>query len=286
MADQTPGQVINPNDGVGSSTEALQPEVAVQLSHAATPPSTSQNQVTEPTPAQPATNVPVAPSSPPPAEPQAQSPTPAPEPPLQQSVQAEPQAANQPVPEVASPAEESFFRQDIGYAGKPQLDVTGEQTDNTLAESSISWTASEYIAHQKSGKWYGLLALGTVLLAALAYFITGGDIVSVVVIVVVAIVFGGYAGRKPKELQYTVGPDGLSIGGKAYSFHDLRSFSVLNEGAFSSISFMPLKRFMPTLSIYYAPDDEDKIVDVLSQYLPFEPREHDTVDRLMRKIRF
>jgi RNA binding exosome subunit len=43
---------------------------------------------------------------------------------------------------------------------------------------------------------------------------------------------------------------------------------------------------MPGINIYYAPEDEKRILGVLSNYLPFEQHEMDIVDRLVSKIRF
>ncbi|MGZ6004958.1 MAG: hypothetical protein ACXWLH_02300, partial [Candidatus Saccharimonadales bacterium] len=110
--------------------------------------------------------------------------------------------------------------------------------------AGVSWTASEFIAHAKSGGWYGLLALGTVVVGAGVYFLTG-DRVSTVVIAIVAILFGIFAARQPRELQYVVNNKGITIGGKPYPFRGFRSFAIVQEGGVESIWFMPLKRFMP-----------------------------------------
>ena len=66
----------------------------------------------------------------------------------------------------------------------------------------------------------------------------------------------------------------------------LDHFLVIQEGGVESIWFTPLKRFMPMVSIYFDPEDGDKIADILSEFLPFENRELDPVDRLMHRIRF
>lgn len=153
-------------------------------------------------------------------------------------------------------------------------------------DGSVEWTASEYIAHQKGANWYVLLAVVTAMAAALVYLITSGDKVAVAVVALAALIFGVYAGRQPREQHYAIHEVGVTIGGKTYPFHDFKSFSVVDEGAFSSISFMPLKRFMPIISIYYAPEDEDKIISTLSQYLPIENRRRDLIDQFMKKIRF
>jgi hypothetical protein len=49
---------------------------------------------------------------------------------------------------------------------------------------------------------------------------------------------------------------------------------------------MPLKRFMPPLSMYFDPTDEDHIVKVLTSHLPMQDHHHDPIEKLMRMIRF
>ncbi len=167
------------------------------------------------------------------------------------------------------------------------------QSDASLPEAAsessdgqeISWTASEFIAHAKSFGWYMALAAAALAAAVLIYLLTR-DPVSSGVIIVAAIVLGIYAGHKPRELEYRVDTRGLSIAQKHFDYHQFKSFSVLPEGAFSSIVFMPMKRFAAPTTIYYAPEDENRIVSLLGNYLPLEERGHDAVDRLMHRIHF
>ena len=67
---------------------------------------------------------------------------------------------------------------------------------------------------------------------------------------------------------------------------DFKSFSVVQEGAVESIWLLPLQRFAPGLSIYFAPNDKDRILAILDDFLPVEEKEPDMVERLMHKIRF
>jgi hypothetical protein len=159
----------------------------------------------------------------------------------------------------------------------------GDSLDEPAA-TEVSWSASEFIAHEKSPLWYLILAGLAIVLVAAVYFLFH-DMVAAFAIIFVAIIFGFLAAHKPRVLAYRIGPEGLSIDKKMYSFGDFKSFGVVNEGAFSSITFMPMKRFMPSLSIYYPPEEEETIVDALSNYLPFAPVTHDLVDRLMHRIR-
>ena len=53
-----------------------------------------------------------------------------------------------------------------------------------------------------------------------------------------------------------------------------RSFALIDEGPFASMAFLPLKRFGLLTTVYLDPDDEDRVVDLVAQHLPLEPREH------------
>jgi hypothetical protein len=150
---------------------------------------------------------------------------------------------------------------------------------------AVSWSASEFIAHQKNMSWYGLLVIAGSIFAALTYLLTK-DKISTVMVFVVTAALGVFAGRKPRTLDYQVDANGVHIGPKSYPYEDFKSFSVIDEGAVSSISLAPLRRFMPAISMFYDPQDEEHITGVLSDYLPFEEGQKDVVDRFMHRIRF
>lgn len=163
--------------------------------------------------------------------------------------------------------------------------VLAAQTPSPSSSNSISWTASEFIAHNKSAGWYLALAGVSIVLVAGVWFLTR-DMVSAILIALALAAFGAYGARAPRALRYELGDSGLAIGEKHYSYDSFRSFAVIDEGAFASITFMPLKRFAPLTTIYYDPADEDKIVALLTDRLPVEDRPHDAVDRFMRRIRY
>ncbi len=151
--------------------------------------------------------------------------------------------------------------------------------------ADVSWTASEFIAHEKSAGWYAMLGLAAVIIAAIVFLLTK-DKISTTVVIFGALTLGVYGSRQPRQLDYTVDSSGIKIGQKFHAYDEFRSFAILPEGAFSSIVFMPLKRFAPLTTIYYAPADEDKIVALLAERLPLEERQLDAVDQFMRRIRF
>lgn len=151
---------------------------------------------------------------------------------------------------------------------------------------TVSWTASEFIAHAKGSSWYFLLALATLGAGVAAYIITHGDKLTTVIIGVTGILFGIMAARQPRELPYRIDSDGIKIGDKQYPYASFKSFSVVQEEGLESIWLLPLQRFTPGLSIYFSPGDRDKIVNILGEYLPIDDRQLDFVDKLMHKVRF
>lgn len=170
-------------------------------------------------------------------------------------------------------------------ASKEQFETTTQDlTSKTSDLNAISWTASEFIAHSKTASWYVILGTITAVLAVLAYFLA--DIVTSVVVIIVALLFGYMASRKPRELPYTVDEHGIQVDKKIYPYSSFKSFSIIQEEGIESIWLMPLQRFAPGLSIYFAPQEGQKIVNYLGNYLPFEERKLDAVDKLMHRIRF
>lgn len=192
------------------------------------------------------------------------------------------QVAQTPPPQIETPVPfEQPAAPEAGYPAQPQ-EASQFSTGDT---SEVSWTASEYIDHAKGPNWFIMFGLGLAVLVIATYFVSK-DILASVLIGVAGMTFGVFAARQPRVLEYRLSSSGVTIGPKFYSFTEFKSFSVMDEGALQSILLTPLKRFMPPLTIYYAPNDEAMILDKLADYLPVEQREHDLTDRLAKRLRF
>lgn len=159
-------------------------------------------------------------------------------------------------------------------------DQTPQQT-----QESFSWTASESVSHEKTGSWYMALVVIVIALAAVIYFITK-DIFSVIVVVIVAVALGVFAGLKPKNINYSIGPTGISVGQKQFDFNQFKSFAVIDQGSAPSVLLLPQKRFMISLPMYFLPQDAEKITNLLGEFLPYEHKEPDLIDRFSTKIHF
>lgn len=164
--------------------------------------------------------------------------------------------------------------------GDAQLD-----SQNLEAIESVSWEASEYVAHEKPLSWYLILYGASVAITALVYLINR-DILTAVAILTVTFCAGFFASRKPASKHYELSEKGLQIDSKLFQFSTFKSFSIVEDGALSSIWLKQLGKYQPNLVLYFSPEDEDKIVNVLSHFLPFEQRELDAIDRATRRLRF
>jgi hypothetical protein len=167
----------------------------------------------------------------------------------------------------------------------PDNEFNTPHVPNQPPAGPLSWTASEFIAHHKEPSWYAILTLVTLIIATLIYLLLH-DLIACSMVIIGGIFFAVIAAREPRQLAYRLDYRGLSIGSKFYDLQQFRSFAVVPEGAFSSIVLMPLKRFAPITTIYYAPGDEEEIIDVLSDELAYVEHHHDPIDKLMRHIRF
>jgi hypothetical protein len=160
-----------------------------------------------------------------------------------------------------------------------------EEPMKPTAKASISWSASEYIHHQRGGSWYlGLITL-TVILAALLYFLTK-DIFGAIITLVLGAIVASVAHRQPENINYELNSRGLRAGEKEYTYSQFRSFAVVREGQLNSLMFIPLKKFMPPVSAFFQAEDEQPIVALVGEHLPMEQRSPDKIDTLTRRLRF
>jgi len=151
--------------------------------------------------------------------------------------------------------------------------------------AEISWTASEFMHHTKSFGWYMGLAGAVALIAALVFLFTR-EYFAPGAVVIFGLIFGYLASRKPRDMHYSVGEEGVTIGKRLYIYDDFQSFTVLNEDGIESIMLIPQKRWMPALTMYFDPAQADTVFNVLGTYLPFEEREKDPIDKFLHRIRF
>lgn len=154
-----------------------------------------------------------------------------------------------------------------------------------MAVPAVEWQASEYITREKNTIWFVALGLIAAVLCALALFVIK-DITFAILVVVMAVAVGLFARRPARDMLYQLTHEGLSVNGKFFSFHDYRAFGVIQEGAIYSITVLPIKRFAPSVNVYFPPEYGERIVDIFGSALPMEDVKRDVIDRLSEKLHF
>jgi hypothetical protein len=166
----------------------------------------------------------------------------------------------------------------------PEGPADSSPAPSRKANASVSWQAAEFIEHPHPPSWYAALFIAAFLLAAVVYLIAK-DVIAASTIIIVGVIVGIFAGHKPNQVEYGLDDSGISVNGKHYPYSSFKSFAVLREGSLNSVNLFPIKRFMPPVSAYFDPKDEEKITNALGNYLPYEDRKMDGIDRLSRRLR-
>ena len=169
------------------------------------------------------------------------------------------------------------------YSSEVKPDSSVSTVDEPFED--IKWSASEFVAHDKNIAWYTILILVTLLLAVIVYLLTR-DKISTAIVILAGIIFGIYAARKPRLLNYKLDNSGLTIQSKSFNYDSLKSFVVVENSAIPNVILTPLKRFMPSLSMYLDPSSGEAVIKVLSERLPQDLHQQDFIERFLLRIRF
>jgi len=159
-----------------------------------------------------------------------------------------------------------------------------EENLSTEFSEPVTWEASEYIHHERDTLWFisfGVVA--AVLLVISVVLVQNYFFTALIIIMSIALIV--YVRRPPRVLRYTLSAQGLHIGQHFYPFDGFRAFGVVEDSALYSVRFLPIARFGQALTVYFAENDGERIVDILGAYLPMEDLRLDLIDLILRRLR-
>lgn len=208
-----------------------------------------------------------------------------------------PVPASQPVPGVAPVmASDPTTRQTpavtLSIGDMALADVTAstdavQSAPKTKASKTdvVQWQAKEYISPDKSPIWYAALGIVVIGLIALDILVLKTFFtVSLLAIVIAAVVIVMHI-RPARMINYTLDAEGLRVDDQLYPLSDYRAFGVLHDGKENSIHLIPIKRFRPSLQVYFPVESGETIVDSLGAHLPMEELRLDFVDQIVKFLR-
>ena len=167
----------------------------------------------------------------------------------------------------------------------PEQNATQSSAVPPAHEVLATWSASEFVSHDKTAKWYTTLGLGAAGLSVFIFLLTR-QILSVVVIIVLALLFAVYASAKPRTLEYALTTSGLQIGDKYYPFNAIKSYSVIEEEGMPYIQLLMQKRFSVPIVVYVATEQVTQLAEMVGDFVPYDQKKRDIADKISSRIRF
>lgn len=217
-------------------------------------------------------------------QPDTQSPQ-APTPPVQPI---QPQAAPQPVqpaPVVSEPQRQTpIVTMSIGEIAMTNgAEIADPATNRQVGP--VQWESQEYISADKNPIWYVGLAVFVVGAIVLDWFVLKTFFTVSALAIVIAVVLIVMHVRPARMIRYTLDDEGLRVDEQMYPLSDYKSFGVLHDGKENSVHLIPVKRFKPSLQVYFPVEAGEAIVDSLGSKLPMEELHLDFVDRIVHIFR-
>lgn len=167
----------------------------------------------------------------------------------------------------------------------PENRDNNEVSDGGYSDELVNWTAPEFIYEEKTVLWYGMYILGTIILGGVVFLATR-DIISTALVTLASLGLMIFGMRRPREQQYSLGDNAVQIGQKVYRLQDFKAFSVDDQNTIPNVTLLPLKRFMPPVTMYPPQTVMPNVEAVLADNLPSEPHKLDAIDSLLKRIRF
>lgn len=161
----------------------------------------------------------------------------------------------------------------------------GSQGASVDPAEEVEWQAQEYITTDKNPLWYAGLAIFVIAAVALDWFVLKTFFTVSLLAIVIAVVLVVMHVRPARMIHYKLDAEGLHVDGQLYPISDYKSFGVLHDGKENSVHLIPVKRFKPSLQVYFPVESGEAIVDSLGARLPMEELHLDFVDRIVHLFR-
>lgn len=193
-----------------------------------------------------------------------------------------PEVSPAPVTAAVPPAETTS----VEPAETLQPDVQPEPTPSEqLSETEpVQWQAAEYHHHEKNTPWFLVFGIVVVVLIAVAVFVIKSWTFAVL-IPVMAVALAVFSRRPPRMMDYVLSSKGLYINDTLHNFSEFKGFGVIHDGDEYSVMLIPVRRFQPSVSVYFPEDAGESIVDMLGVRLPMQPLQLDAFDKIVRALR-
>ena len=158
-----------------------------------------------------------------------------------------------------------------------------DQPTDLPAIEPVQWQAEEYLQHDKTPLWYVAFALITLALIVGAVLVKAWTFVLLIPVMAAALVV--YTHRPPRMLSYVLSEKGLYINEQLHPTGEFKAFGVMQEHDKNALVLIPVKRFRPSLVVYFPNEVGEELVDFLGAFIPMQDIRPDMLDRIIGKLR-
>lgn len=148
---------------------------------------------------------------------------------------------------------------------------------------SITWEFKEQVNTKFSTTWYVGMAVGFLILMALAIFVMKAWTFAVLLIVL-AISLVVYIRRPARTIKYLLDKDEIFIDDNRRKVSDFKAFGLIQNSRQLSIILIPTKRFAPGVILDFTEDKGEEIVDFFGARLPMQEIQPNFVDNIINRL--
>lgn len=149
----------------------------------------------------------------------------------------------------------------------------------------FSWTAPEYIQHQKGPRWY--VGAAVLLLLLLGWGFYSGNWTMVVALIVFAVVYQYlHAYHPPKETHIKISELGISVGDMFYAFSHIQAFWIIYQHGLKTLNVRVSKNLFSDIIIQLGEQDPVEVRQYLVGQIPeWEGKEEKLSDLILRLLK-
>lgn len=155
-------------------------------------------------------------------------------------------------------------------------------TNDMKTNQKISWTAPEFVYYEKGKKWY--LVIGITALAIAAIFVLIKSYSGAAVVVAAALVFFTQGGVKPQDVKFTLDSEGLHYKEKTIGFDQFKEFWIVATPNQPKLYLQKTGKLSLPISIFLKNINPDIVIAFLKQYLPYEEAKGEAIHENINKI--
>ena len=156
-----------------------------------------------------------------------------------------------------------------------------------MEELKIEWSAPEFEYREKDVSWYWLSIIVAVIILSAAVW--QKNFIFAIFVVMAEILMLVWAGRKPRDISFSLNEKGLTIlGNKFYPYSAIENFSVIEGRSedYYDISMKLRHGFSQRVIVKTPAKDLAKIESAISRYVEKVEHEDSFLDSLERLIGF